>query len=79
MHGLALNVSTRLEHFDLIVPCGLAGRSVTSLERLLGEAPAMSEVKARLVEAMHGRVESRLQASGAARAGRRSDRSGGRR
>jgi lipoyl(octanoyl) transferase len=33
MHGLALNVRTNLEHFRLIVPCGLAGRPVTSLER----------------------------------------------
>ena len=36
MHGLALNVTTNLDHFDLIVPCGLAGRSVTSMEELLG-------------------------------------------
>lgn len=33
LHGLALNVTTNLAHFDLIVPCGLAGRAVTSIER----------------------------------------------
>jgi lipoyl(octanoyl) transferase len=47
MHGLALNVRPRLEHFGFIVPCGLAGREVTSLERELGEAcPSMADVKA---------------------------------
>lgn len=43
MHGLALNVSTDLRYFDLIVPCGLVGRRVTSMEKLLGNASPTME------------------------------------
>jgi len=48
-HGFAFNVSTDLEYFDLIVPCGIADRGVTSLARLLGHPPARVEVEDRLV------------------------------
>jgi len=58
LHGLALNVTTNLEHFDLIVPCGLAGRRVTSLQQLLGDAcPTMPRVKAVLSRALLARLE----------------------
>ena len=45
-HGFAFNVSPNLDHFRLIVPCGLEGRGVTSLQRLLGTAPASAAVEA---------------------------------
>lgn len=46
MHGLALNVAPDLSHFNLIVPCGLSDRSVTSMQQLLGsDCPSMQQVK----------------------------------
>lgn len=53
MHGLALNVEPDLSHFRLIVPCGLAGRPVTSLRELLGEdCPSMADARSVLVGAV---------------------------
>lgn len=47
-HGFAYNVSTDLGFFDLIVPCGIADRKATSLEKLLGRAVEKSEVAPRI-------------------------------
>jgi len=48
-HGFAYNVATDLRNFDLIVPCGIAGRKATSLEKLLGRGVNVSEVAPKVV------------------------------
>lgn len=50
-HGFAFNVNTDLRFFDWIVPCGLHGRGVTSLQRLLGHPVDLGEVGNKVIDA----------------------------
>ena len=64
-HGFALNVTTDLTQFDLIVPCGIRDRGVTSLQRVLGRTVDMAEVESAVVEAFAAVFECRPQPASA--------------
>ena len=49
MHGFAFNVNTNLDYFDNIVPCGIINKSVTSLQKELGNPQNMAEVQGKVV------------------------------
>ena len=48
MQGFALNINTDLSYFEYIVPCGIQGKAVTSLEKELGRNVPFEEVKTKL-------------------------------
>jgi len=61
MHGFALNVNADLGYFDLMIPCGIRGKAVTSLNVELGQQKVdMEEVKRKLLkhfaELFHARI-----------------------
>lgn len=59
-HGFALNVNTDLRFFELIVPCGIRNKGVTSIERVLGAPADMATVSAALQEAFATVFDLRL-------------------
>ena len=63
-HGFAFNVGTDLSAFDLIVPCGIRERGVTSLERRLGHPVPLDEVMDRLAQRFGDVFARELRASG---------------
>ncbi len=58
-HGVALNVDADLDWFRLIVPCGLSGVEMTSLEKELGAAPPFQEVALRAADVFCEHFEMR--------------------
>ena len=59
-HGFALNVDCDLSWYDAIVPCGIAGVTVTSLARILGSSPGMEAVEDAICEAFENVFDSEL-------------------
>ncbi|GAB7257961.1 lipoyl(octanoyl) transferase LipB [uncultured Polaribacter sp.] len=50
MHGFALNVNTNLGYFDNIIPCGIRGKAVASMEAELGKKLDLEEVKSKILK-----------------------------
>ncbi len=61
LHGLAINLDPDMNHFNLIIPCGLAGRRVVSIAQILGKqnAPTMNQ----LADALFTHLSARLQST----------------
>lgn len=57
-HGTAINVAPDMTHWQLIVPCGIADKPVTSLKELLGTAPPIAEVGESFVRAFTAALSS---------------------
>jgi lipoyl(octanoyl) transferase len=60
MHGFALNVNTNLGYFDHIIPCGIRGKAVTSIEAELNRKVPIEEVKALILENFEKVFEAKL-------------------
>lgn len=76
IHGFALNLDPILEHFGLIVPCGIAGCPVTSLRALTNAAPTPESVAARVAAALGSHLGVDFIAAKGAPGVDRGDRSG---
>ena len=57
MHGFALNANVNLGYFDNIIPCGIKGKAVTSMEAELGKKVDMEEVKTKILKHFKERFE----------------------
>ncbi len=60
MHGFALNVNTNLGYFDHIIPCGIKGKAVTSLQLELGREIPIEEVKEKINKHFSALFEAEL-------------------
>ena len=62
LHGLAINLNPNMDHFNLIVPCGLAGRPVVSIAQILGKdiSPTMNELAGLLFDNLRSTLKCHL-------------------
>lgn len=59
-HGFALNVNPLMQHFELIVPCGITDKPITSIVRALNQTISMDEVRARVARSFEQIFEIEL-------------------
>jgi lipoyl(octanoyl) transferase len=67
MHGLALNVSTRLDYDELIVPCGMPAFGITSMSHELGRRVSLEAARGALLSSLCETLEVQIDASVAQR------------
>ncbi len=62
LHGLAINLDPNMDHFNLIIPCGLANRPVISIAQILGQehTPTMDQLAAILFDNLQTKLQSSL-------------------
>jgi len=60
MHGFALNVNADLGYFDNIIPCGIRGKAVTSMDVELGNEIPLDEVKGKILKHFSALFEAEL-------------------
>ena len=63
-HGFSLNVEPDFSHWSMIHPCGLTGRRVTSIEKLIGRNPGMAAVKDSVAEKLAKVLDTTIEPMG---------------
>jgi lipoyl(octanoyl) transferase len=63
MHGIAFNISNKLDLFDLMTPCGIQGKSVCSLSQLVAEKITVDEVKKKFPLQFMSQLEQRRRSN----------------
>ncbi len=60
LHGLALNLNPNMDHYNLLVPCGLAGRPVISIAQILGHnnSPTLTKLSETLFSKLANEIQS---------------------
>lgn len=64
MHGISLNVSPAMEHFSLIIPCGLTGYEVVSMTEYLGQTMDVSTVISEMIRQFSKLFDIKLEEIG---------------
>ena len=60
MHGFALNVDTDLRYYDYIIPCGIKGKGITSINKELKKSVSINEVKEKLLQNLKKTFDANL-------------------
>ena len=60
MHGFALNVDTDLRYYDYIIPCGIKGKGITSINKEIKKDVSINEVKKKLLENLKKTFDANL-------------------